>query len=315
MYKILISSNSFGYGAETADLIRKFNYYNLVPYFKKIEEAHELLESIDGLIVGTSKVTREIIDRMKNLKSIVKYGTGIDNIDIDYAQRKGIIVKNLPSVNSETVAEFTVGMMFAAARRIPQANINLRQGKFVKIIGHRVTTKTVGIIGTGAIGKAVARMCKGLGMKVMVYDIFKDEEWAASEGFNYVDPEDLLINSDFVTLHVPLTPETKNLIDEKEISMMKKTAYILNISRGGIINETALYNALTTGKIAGAALDVFSQEPPAENLLIEQENVVSTPHMAAHAEETLREMDEVCIKVMADSLRVNVKQKIYKNES
>ncbi|MFY9382314.1 MAG: NAD(P)-dependent oxidoreductase, partial [Eubacteriales bacterium] len=141
---------------------------------------------MDGLIVGTSKVTPQIIDCMENLKCIVKFGTGTDNIDIEYARSKGIVVKNLPAVNSASVAEFTVGMIFAVARRIPQGYANLQRGRFYKEIGTQVIGKLVGIVGTGNIGKQVAMMCKGLGLNVHVYDLYPDKEWANANGLKYV---------------------------------------------------------------------------------------------------------------------------------
>lgn len=303
MHNVLISSNSFGYGQKREILLEQFHRHSIKPYFRKLEEADAgLLEKIVGLIVGTSKVTPLIIDSMNNLRCIVKFGTGTDNIDTDYARRKGIVVKNLPAINSAAVAEFTIGMMFAVARKIPQGYTNLRNGDLTKEIGTQVIGKTIGIIGTGNIGKHVAILCRGLGLAVHIYDIYPDNQWAVENGFEYVTLRDLLQSSDFITIHVPLTKETNNLIDEKEISLMKSSAYLLNISRGGIVNEKALYEALASRKIKGAAIDVFSEHPPINSPLIKLNNIVYTPHMAAHEEKTLRNMDEKCIETIAQCL-------------
>lgn len=303
MYNVLISSNSFGYGEKRDVVEQKFYLKKLKPFFIKLENAdHESLKKMDGLIVGTSKVTPQIIDCMENLKCIVKFGTGTDNIDIEYARSKGIVVKNLPAVNSASVAEFTVGMIFAVARRIPQGYANLQRGSFYKEIGTQVIGKLVGIVGTGNIGKQVAMMCKGLGLNVHVYDLYPDKEWANANGLKYVTFEYLLRTSDFITIHVPLLNETKNMIDEKELALMKSSAYLVNMSRGGIVNERALYEALVSRKIKGAAIDVFSEEPPTDNLLIKLDNVVATPHMAAHEETTLRKMDTKSIEIIAECL-------------
>lgn len=302
MYRVLISSNSFGLAEDKQDLIKKFYKYNMEPYFDKIENDPDILSSINGLIVGTSKVSSSVIDKMEKVKAIVKYGIGMDNIDIEYAKKKGITVKNLPVINSEAVAEFTIGTMFSIARKIPQGNNNMLQGKFKKIIGHTVLNKTAGVIGTGSIGKNVATLCRKLGMRVIAYDVFKDKKWALSNDIQYVNLESLLINSDFVTVHVPLNKHTKDLINKKELSLMKESAYLLNISRGSIINESALYEALINNRLAGAALDVYSKEPPEDNPLVKLKNVVTTPHIAALTYETLSKMDDESIKVLSDSL-------------
>jgi len=302
MYRVLISSNSFGLAEDKPNLIKKFYKYNMEPYFDKIENDPDILSSINGLIVGTSKVSSSVIDKMEKVKAIVKYGIGMDNIDIKYAKKKGITVKNLPAINSEAVAEFTIGMMFSIARKIPQNNNNMLQGKFKKIIGHAVLNKTVGVIGTGSIGKNVATLCRKLGMRVIAYDVFKDKKWVLSNDIQYVDLEFLLINSDFITVHVPLNKYTKNLIDKKELSLIKESAYLLNISRGGIINEFALYEALINNRLAGAALDVYGKEPPKDNSLVKLDNVVATPHIAALTYETLFKMDEESIRILSDLL-------------
>lgn len=304
MYNILISSNSFGYGQNKEVLEKEFYSKNLKHYFLNLKEANdEILNEIDGLIVGTSEVTPTIIDRMNKLKCIVKFGIGTDNIDINYAQKKGIIVKNMPNINSDAVAEFTIGMIFAIARKIPQGYLNLQNGNFLKEMGTRVTDKVVGVIGTGNIGKKVARLCKGLEMLVQVYDVYPDDTWSLENDINYVTLEYLLETSDFVTIHIPLTSETRNIIGKREISLMKNSAYLLNMARGGIIDEEALYEALVSEKIKGAAVDVFLEEPPKNNPLIHLKNVVATPHMAACEEETLRKMDKKCIEILSDCLK------------
>ena len=219
-----------------------------------------------------------------------------DNIDI--GMRKGHCC-SLPAVNSASV---NFGWYDICCCRRYLEDMPICKGSFYKEIGTQVIGKLVGIVGTGNIGKQVAMMCKGLGLNVHVYDLYPDKEWANANGLKYVTFEYLLRTSDFITIHVPLLNETKNMIDEKELALMKSSAYLVNMSRGGIVNERALYEALVSRKIKGAAIDVFSEEPPTDNLLIKLDNVVATPHMAAHEETTLRKMDTKSIEIIAECL-------------
>ncbi|HHW31557.1 MAG TPA: phosphoglycerate dehydrogenase [Clostridiaceae bacterium] len=262
---------------------------------------NELLDIIgeyDAIIVrSTTKVDEELLEKATNLKVAARAGNGIDNIDVKACTKRGIAVVNTPEGNIMAAAELTIGLIFALFRNIPQAyhagkNKDFRRNKFS---GIELDGKTAGVIGLGRIGTIVATKLRGLNMKVVAYDPYLTEERAAKLRVEKCETiEELLAQSDVVTVHVPKTPETYNLIGEKELKMCKKGARIINVARGGIINEQALYNALKEGHIAGAALDVIEKEPafnkkPEEqdfsNPLIELDNVIYTPHLGASTEE------------------------------
>ena len=252
----------------------------------KEDEIVKIIKNYDALIVrSATKVTKKIIDA-SNLKVIGRAGTGLDNIDVESAKAKGIAVLNSPIGNVVSVAELVFGMMISLSRNLIKANISMKSGKWEKkgLMGNELYGKTLGIIGLGRIGKEVAKIALAFGMHVIAYDPFIKEV----ENVKLVSLDELLENSDFITIHVPLTDETKNLIGKNEIEKMKKGVKIINTSRGGIVNEDALYDALVSGKIAGAALDVFENEPPFgsnSEKLLELDNVIVTPHIGASTHE------------------------------
>lgn len=254
----------------------------------------ELLEKVkeaDALIVRSkTKVTREIIEAGKKLKVIGRAGVGVDNIDLESATKRGIVVVNAPEATSITVAEHTLGLMLALARKIPQANASLKSGKWEKkkFLGVELRGKTLGVIGLGRIGTQVVKKAKAFEMKILAYDPYISKEKAEELGVKITSLEELLKNSDFITLHVPLTKQTKGMISKKELQLMKDGAYLINCARGGVIDERALYEALAIKKLAGAALDVFEKEPPVGNPLLNLDNVVVTPHLGASTEEAQR---------------------------
>jgi D-3-phosphoglycerate dehydrogenase len=253
------------------------------------EELLNIIENYDALIVRSrTKVTKEVIDRAKNLKIIGRAGVGVDNIDVDYATEKGIVVVNAPGGNTVSAAEHTLALMFAVARKIPQADKSVKEGKWErkKFMGVELRGKTIGIIGLGRIGYEVAKRVRALEMKILAYDPYISEDRARSVGAKLVSLEELLRQSDFITIHVPKTKETEKMISYKEFEMMKDGVYIINAARGGIVDEKALYEALKSGKVAGAALDVYEKEPPdKDNPLLKLENVVTTPHIGASTKE------------------------------
>jgi D-3-phosphoglycerate dehydrogenase len=253
------------------------------------EELLNIIENYDALIVRSrTKVTRDVIDRAKNLKIIGRAGVGVDNIDVDYATEKGIVVVNAPGGNTVSAAEHTLALMFAVARKIPQADKSVKEGKWErkKFMGVELRGKTIGIIGLGRIGYEVAKRVRALEMKILAYDPYISEDRARSVGAKLVSLEELLRQSDFITIHVPKTKETEKMISYKEFEMMKDGVYIINAARGGIVDEKALYEALKSGKVAGAALDVYEKEPPdKDNPLLKLENVVTTPHIGASTKE------------------------------
>jgi D-3-phosphoglycerate dehydrogenase len=252
------------------------------------EELMEIISEYDGLAVRSSTMaTPDIIGKAANLKVIGRAGIGIDNIDLEAATNKGVIVMNTPFGNSITTAEHAIAMMFALARQIPQANQSTHEGKWEKskFMGVELYAKTLGVIGCGNIGSIVASRAKGLQMEVVAFDPFLSDEKAEELGVEKVELDDLLKRSDFITIHVPKNDKTKNLINKDTIALMKKGVRIINCARGGIINEADLKQALDSGHVAGAALDVFEQEPARENALFGNENVVCTPHLGASTTE------------------------------
>jgi D-3-phosphoglycerate dehydrogenase len=252
----------------------------------------ELLKTIgdyDGLIVrSATRVTAEVMDRAENLKAIGRAGIGVDNIDIDAATKRGVIVANAPESNTVAAAEHTLGLMLASARRIPAADSSLREGQWKRSAfkGVEVSGKTLGLIGLGHVGAIVARGALGMGMRVLAYDPYVSEDRMRSMNVVRAEtPDEVFEQADFVSLHVPRTPQTVGLVDKNKLSKMKPTAYLINVARGGIVDETALYNALKDGTIAGAALDVFAEEPTTESPIFTRPNVVVTPHLGASTAE------------------------------
>jgi len=249
----------------------------------------KIIEAYDGLAVRSgTKVTAEVLHHAKRLKVVGRAGIGIDNIDLQNATEKGIVVMNAPGGNSVTTAEHTIAMMMALARNIPQATASLREGKWEKknFTGVEITGKILGIIGLGSIGQIVADRAKGLKMKIIASDPYVSQDAAGKLGVQLVYFEELLAKSDFITLHVPHLKETVNLINANSLSQMKPGVRIINCSRGEVVNLDDLYQAVLSGHVGGAALDVFPQEPPDPSLsLLKHPNVILTPHLAASTSE------------------------------
>ncbi|MDL1957180.1 MAG: phosphoglycerate dehydrogenase [Candidatus Desulfofervidus auxilii] len=285
-YRILISDNISPKGIELFERVPEFEVElatSLSPeeLKERVKEAHALI------IRSATKVTAELIDAAKNLKVIGRAGIGLDNVDIKTATKKGIVVMNAPEGNVVTTAEHTIALLMALARNIPQATASLKAGKWEKkrFQGRELYRKTLGIIGLGRIGSIVADRAKGLKMEVIAYDPFVRPEMAEKLGVELVPLEELYQRADFITIHTPLTPETKYLVDKKAFAQMKDGVMIINCARGGIVKESDLYDALIRGKVAGAALDVFEEEPPKDNPLLQLDNVICTPHLGASTEE------------------------------
>lgn len=255
----------------------------------------ELINSIgdyDAIVVRSrTKVTREVIEATPRLKIVARAGVGVDNVDVQAATEKGIMVVNAPESTSVTVAEHTMGIILSLARKISIADKSVKDGKWEKnkFMGTELAGKTLGIVGMGRIGSQVASRCKAFAMEILVHDPYITENMAAKLGVRVVDRDMLFKNADVITIHVPLTPETKHSISRKEFDIMKENAFIVNCARGGIINEEDLYDALSEGKIGGAGLDVFEKEPPEDNPLLTLENLVATPHIGASTREAQRD--------------------------
>jgi len=265
------------------------------------EEVLEKIKDKDGLLcLLTDKIDAEVMDAAPNLKVISTYSVGYDHIDIEAATKRGIYVTHTPGVLTDAVAEFTVGLLLAVTRRVLEADRTIRANEWNKpwnpffLTGPELKGKTLGIIGFGRIGVAVAKKVQGFEMNVIYYDVYRKEDVEKELGVKYVDLETLLKTSDFVSLHVPLMKETYHMIDEKELKMMKPTAYLINTARGAVINTDALIKALEEGWIAGAALDVFEQEPlPPNHPLTKFKNVVLAPHIASATIEARQRMAEL----------------------
>ncbi len=258
-------------------------------YDLKPEQLRETIGSYDALIVRSgTQVTEEVIAAATRLKVIGRAGVGLDNVDLKAATKKGIIAMNTPGGNTTSTAEHAFSLIMALARNIPQAHSSMKAGKWErgKFQGVELYGKTLGVIGLGRIGSTVAKFAQGFGMSIKAYDPFLSAEMAAKRGIVMATLEDLFRNSDFITVHVPKTDETKGMIGEKEINMMKKTVRLVNCARGGIIEEAALVQALASKRIAGAALDVYDEEPPASDQpLLKFDACVLTPHLGASTAE------------------------------
>ncbi|MBD0253460.1 MAG: phosphoglycerate dehydrogenase [Rubrobacter sp.] len=270
----------------------------------------ELLETIgdyDGLIIrSATQVSAEVIDRADNLKAIGRAGIGVDNIDIEAATKHGVIVANAPESNTVAAAEHTLGLMLASARRIPAADSSLRNGEWKRSAfkGVEVSGKTLGLIGLGHVGAIVARGALGMGMRVLAYDPYVSEDRMRQVNVEPAETTDEVFEgADFVSLHVPRTPQTMGLVNEDSLAKMKPTAFLINVARGGIVDETDLYNALKEGTIAGAALDVFAEEPTTQSPIFTLPNVVVTPHLGASTAEAQDRAGITAAEQLATALR------------
>jgi D-3-phosphoglycerate dehydrogenase len=272
---------------------------------KDKEKLAELIGNYDGLAIrSATKVSAKILDKARNLKVIGRAGIGVDNVDIPAATARGIIVMNTPFGNSITTAEHAISLMLALARQIPEADSSTRAGKWEKnkFMGVEIFSKTLGIIGCGNIGSIVADRAIGLRMKVIAYDPFLSEERAKDIGVEKVELDTLFKRADFITLHTPLTEKTKNIIDAAAIKKMKKGVRIVNCARGGLVDEAALVEALRSGQVAGAAFDVFIEEPATSNSLFSLPNVVCTPHLGAATSEAQENVALQVAEQMSDYL-------------
>jgi D-3-phosphoglycerate dehydrogenase len=280
-----------------------------VDYLPKLgKDKDALLAAIpayDGLAIrSATKVTEKLLTAAQRLKVVGRAGIGVDNVDIPAASRKGVIVMNTPFGNSITTAEHAIAMMFAVARQIPEANASTHAGKWEKsrFMGVELFNKTLGVIGAGNIGGIVCDRALGLHMKVVAYDPFLSEDRAKQLGVHKVELDDLLHRADFITLHVPLTDKTRNILSRENLAKTKKGVRIINCARGGLIDEAALLDALNAGHVAGAALDVFEVEPATENPLFNHANVVVTPHLGAATTEAQENVALQVAEQMSDYL-------------
>lgn len=289
--KVLISDPIFDEGVK---LLEQKGYLVTRAWDLPKAELPGIIDKYDALIVrSATKVNADFITKAKKLKVIGRAGDGLDNIDTKQAEKQGIIVVNTPHEASVSVAELAIGHLLALARGIVEGTVTLREGKWVKeeLMGIEVNGKTLGIIGCGSIGREVKKLALGLGMNVLTVDVCVSGE--------FVPLDEMLPRADFISIHVPLTPHTKHLLSTKEFAKMKDGVMLINCSRGGIVDEEALYQALVQGKVKAAALDVFEQEPPRNSKLLTLRNVYATPHVGAQTiEAQLRTSVQIAKKVI-----------------
>lgn len=283
-------------------------------------ELKDFVKDADGILcLLVDKITKEIIDSAgNNLKIISNYGVGFDNVDVEYAKSKGVMVANTPSeLSSRAVAEFTIGLIFAVLKRIVEGDEFARGGsmggwKPEIFLGLNIEGKTLGIVGLGQIGCLVAKMARAFGLRVVYNKRNRDCEMEKKFGLEYMSLENLLRESDIVSLHIPLTPETKHLINDRNLELMKDTAFLINTSRGAIIDEAVLVEYLKKGKLAGAALDVYEYEPDINPELCGLPNVILTPHIASSVQEVRDEMAIMAAKNITEALTGKTPQYLVK---
>ena len=293
MRGILATTVSFcKYTAEPIAILEQNGFEIIRDYglkgFKDFSE--EKRRSIEAIVVGLEKIDAAMMDLLPNLKIIAKHGAGMDNIDMAAAKQRNIQTCNFPGANSNAVADITLGLMLDVSRMITRADRSVRSGKWERFYGTELTGKTLSIIGFGAIGQAVAKRAMGFGMNILAYDVEK----TSFDGVQFVKFEEAIARGDYITLHVPLLESTRNMINKQTIALMKKTAFIINAARGGLIDETALIAALENHTIAGAALDVFEHEQNIDPKYFTLENIVLTPHIAGFSEEAINTISIGC---------------------
>jgi D-3-phosphoglycerate dehydrogenase len=304
MIKILVSDPLSEEGLKILKEIRDFQVD--VKTELKPEALKEIIKDYDALVVrSATKVTKDVIDAAGKLRVIGRAGVGLDNVDLEAATQKGIIVMNTPAGNTISTAEHTMSMILALSHNISQADASTKKGEWKrsKFMGVELYNKVLGIVGLGRIGVEVAKRALSFGMKILAYDPFLSREVAESLGVEIVEFKDLLQKSDYITVHTPLTDETKHMLSTEEFAMMKKGVRIINCARGGIIDEVALVNAIKEEKVAGAAIDVFEKEPiPADSELLKLSNLVLTPHLGASTEEAQVNVAIEVAEIVRDAL-------------
>lgn len=304
MMKILVSDPLSEEGLKILRDVKEFQVD--VRTDLKADALKEAIKDYEALVVrSATKVNKDIISAADKLKVIGRAGVGLDNVDLEAATQKGIIVMNTPAGNTMSTAEHTFSMILALSRNIPQANASTKKGEWKrsKFMGVELYGKTLGIVGFGRIGSEVAKRALAFGMNVFAYDPFLSREVAQALGVEIVELKELLEQSDYITVHTPLTDETKHIISTEEFPIMKNGVRIINCARGGIIDEAALIKAVKEGKVAGAAIDVFEQEPlPADNELLKLDNVITTPHLGASTEEAQVNVAIEVAEIVRDAL-------------
>ncbi len=305
MHKVLISTSSFGQcGTKPLDLLTKAGFEPIInPYGRRLtaDEVVTLAHGCIGIVAGLEPLDRYVLDQLPTLRCISRVGVGMDNVDLQAAAVKGVEVRNTPDGPTIAVAELTVGLALALLRRIPHADRNLRDGVWQKEMGSLLHEKTIGIVGLGRIGRKVAELFLALGCVVVATDPFPQHEWLKRYSVSLIPLNDLLSQSDIITLHLAHEPGAEPIIGTEEIRRMKKTAFLLNLARGEVLDEDALYRALIENRINGAALDVYSVEPY-HGPLVKLDNIVLTPHLGSYAREGRLRMEIAAVQNLLNVL-------------
>ncbi len=281
------------------------------------EELLKVVSGYEALIVRSrTKVTREVLERATKMKVVARAGVGVDNIDVEVATERGIMVVNAPAGSTQSVAELTLALMLCLARRIPEANASLKEGRWEKsrLKGSELCGKVLGLVGSGRIGSQVAIFCQTLGMSVVAFDPYLPKEAASEKNIRLTTLEEVLRVSDFVSIHAALTEETRHMISYPQLQKMKRTAYLINCARGPIVDEEALARALTEGLLAGAGLDVYEKEPPLGSPLLGLDNVVLTPHLGASTREAQRRTGLMAVEQVVKALSSQVPESLINRE-
>jgi len=301
--KVLITSRSFGKISDEPLNILKEAGFEVTLKGKDFDQAEfeSMIPDYDALIIGAHEFPEAVMERCPKLKIICKHGAGLDNVHLDKARELGVAVCNVPGTNANAVADLTFGLMLAAARNIVSTNRWVHEGKWQTAIGVDVYGKTLGLMGFGAIAKNVARRAAGFSMKVLAYDPYVTQLPEEFQGYvTLADQETVLTGCDYLSLHLPLTDETRGMISGAELARMRKGSYVINCARGGIVSEKALYEALVSGHIAGAAMDVSEVEPmAADNPLLTLDNVIVTPHIGMYSKEAIGAVSLICAQNVA----------------
>jgi len=293
-YRVLVTSTSFG-KADPLPLQRLRECGCEVienPHGRPLreEELIPLLADVDGVIAGLDEYTEKVIQSSPQLKVISRYGVGVDKVDLTAAETQGVKVTTTPGVNTQAVADLTMALMLAVARKVPKADASAKDGKWEKIFGHSLHQKKLGLVGLGQISRAVAKRARGFEMEVSIFTRYPDSSFAETMTVQYADFDELLEQSDFLSLHCAVTEDRTGMIGYEQLKRMKPAAYLINTARGALIDEEDLYRALKEGIISGAALDTYVHEPPKGSPLLTLENVVTTPHIGSYTYETVLEM-------------------------
>ena len=308
-YKVIVTARSFGINDKLAeDLLNKHSCEVIKLDAKNGPIGSQLLKelpSADAVIAGLEKYDKDLINSARNLKIISRYGVGFENVDIVSAHQNGISVTITPNANSESVADMAIALMLECARNISVMNVSIKNGKQIRPFGVEMWNKTVGIIGMGNIGKGVAKRCNGFNMRILCFDKYRDKSIENKLDIEYCDFDKLIKESDFITIHTPLTKETLNMIAYPQFCEMKKDAILINTARGGLVNEKDLYEALKSGVIRGAGLDATIDEPPYGSPLLSLDNCIITPHAGAATIEASSKMSYLAAQNVIDILENN----------